>query len=137
MIVADANLIAYYYLPGQHQQVAVKVLEKDPVWFVPSIMVSEFRNILLGYVRLKRLSQRDAVELAARVELFFYPKMKAVSAAQVMDMAYASGCSAYDGEYAALAHTLKARLVTSDKLLLKSFPNIAISPDDFIKHAAS
>ena len=133
MIIADANLITYYYIPGPHQMVAVKVLEKDPLWFVPPIMASEFRNILLGYVRSKQLSAKDGIELAARVELFFYPRTKAVSAAKVMDMAYASGCSSYDGEYAALAHTLKVRLVTSDKLLLKSFPEIAISPQDFIK----
>ena len=70
MIVSDANLVAYYYLPGPFQPLAQKILEKDPVWFVPPILSSEFRNILLGFVRRKQLHKKDAVEIAARIEIF-------------------------------------------------------------------
>ena len=58
MIVADANLVAYYYLPGPFQSLAQKIIQKDSVWFVPPIFISEFRNILLGFVRKEKLTRK-------------------------------------------------------------------------------
>jgi len=131
MIVADANLIAYYYFPGPLQPAAQKVLEKDPTWFVPPVMISEFRNITLGFVRAKKLQAIDAVDLVSRVERVFVPRMRDVSSVKVMELAIASGCSAYDAEYVALAQMLKVKLVTQDGQLLKAFPGVAVSVDSF------
>ena len=131
MIVSDANLIAYYYLPGPFQPLAQKILEKDPAWFVPPILSSEFRNILLGFVRRKQLHKKDAVDLAARIEIFFAPRIKSAGVAQVMDVACESGCSAYDAEYVALAQMMSVKLVTADKYLLHAFPKIAVSLENF------
>jgi predicted nucleic acid-binding protein len=131
MIVADANLVAYYYLPGPFQSLAQKIIKKDPVWFVPPIFVSEFRNILIGFIRSGQLHKKDALEFAAKVEFVFSQRMKGVSSAQVMELAYASGCSAYDAEYVALAQIMDIKLVTNDKPLLKTFPKTAISPENF------
>lgn len=43
----------------------------------------------------------------------------------------ASPCSAYDCEFVALAADLTVPLVTTDKKLVKSFPDIAIHIDHF------
>ncbi len=131
MIVADANLVAYYYLPGPFQPLAQAVIRKDTVWIVPPIMVSEFRNILLGFVRAKQLARQDAIELAVRVELVFSPRTKSVPSTQVMETACHGGCSAYDAEYVALAQMLGVKLATADKYLLKAFPNIVVALQDF------
>ena len=131
MIVADANLIAYYYLPGPFQPLAQKIIQKDSVWLVPPIFISEFRNILLGFVRGNKLNKRDAAELAVRVELVFSQRTKIVSSLQVMDAACSSGCSAYDAEYIALAQMMNIKLVTNDKFLLATFPKVALSLEDF------
>ena len=131
MIIADANLVAYYYLPGPFNPLAQKVLEKDPVWFVPPIFLSEFRNILLGFVRKEKLTKKDVVDIAVRVELLFSQRTKGVSSVQVMDVACDSGCSAYDAEYVALAQTMDTKLVTNDKFLLNAFPKIAVSLENF------
>lgn len=133
MIIADANLIAYYYLPGPFQPLAQKIIQKDPAWFVPPILVSEFRNILLGFVRGKQLHKKDAIEIAVRVEIVFSQRTKGISSAQVMDLACDSGCSAYDAEYIALAQMMDVKLVTSDKYLLNAFPKIAVSLESFLK----
>jgi predicted nucleic acid-binding protein len=61
---------------------------------------------------------RSAEELLAGREL-------AVDSAAVLDLAFASSCSAYDCEFVALAQALGVRLVTSDKQVLRAFPRIA------------
>ena len=131
MIVAHANLVAYYYLPGPFQPQAQKIIKKDSVWFVPPIFVSEFRNILLGFVRKGKLNKRDATELAVRVELAFSQRTKVISPVQVMDVACDFGCSAYDAEYIALAQMMDTKLVTNDKFLLAAFPKVAVTLEDF------
>jgi predicted nucleic acid-binding protein len=131
MIVADANLVAYYYLPGPLQPLAQKIMQKDSVWLVPPIFISEFRNIILGFVRKDKLHKKDAIELAVRVELVFNQKTKGISSVQVMDVACDSGCSAYDAEYISLAQMMNIKLVTNDKFLLTAFPKIAVSLEDF------
>ena len=131
MIVADANLIAYYYFPGPMQPAARKVLEKDPSWYVPPIMISEFRNITLGFIRAKKLKLRDAIDLMTRVEMVFASRTRGVSSMTVVELAVYSGCSAYDTEYVVLAQMLGVPLVTQDKQLIKTFPNVACSLDNF------
>ncbi len=131
MIVADANLVAYYYFPGPMQSAAHKVLEKDPTWFVPPIMISEFRNITLGFIRSGKLHAADARDLISRVEMVFAPRTRGVSSVKVLELAVASGCSAYDAEYVALAQMLKIKLVTRDRQLLKAFPGMTESVEAF------
>ncbi len=134
MIVADANLIAYYYLPGPFQPLAQKIIFKDPVWIVPPILISEFRNTLLGFVRAKQLHKKDAIELAVRVEIVFSQRTKGISSAQVMDLACDFGCSAYDAEYIALAQMMGIKLVTNDKYLVNAFPKTAVSLEAYLKN---
>ena len=42
-----------------------------------------------------------------------------------------STCSAYDCEYVALAEDLKTKLVTTDKQILRDFPEWAVSLREF------
>lgn len=133
MIVPDANLVAYYYLPGPFQVWAQRIIQKDSVWIVPPILVPEFRNILLGFLRTKQLQKKDVIDLASRVELVFSQRTKAISSAHVMELAASAGCSAYDAEYVALAQMLDVKLVTHDKYLLNTFPKTAVSLESFLK----
>lgn len=55
----------------------------------------------------------------------------------VLDLASASGCSAYDCEYVALARHLDVKLITTDKQILQSFPETAIGMDVFLNFCES
>lgn len=50
----------------------------------------------------------------------------------VMQVASKSRCSAYDYEFVALAQEFGVPLVTSDELVLKEFPDVAMSPVQFV-----
>jgi len=51
---------------------------------------------------------------------------------RVLALAANSSCTAYDCEYVALAEQLGIKLVTADKQLIKAFPDIAVSLEDFV-----
>lgn len=46
-----------------------------------------------------------------------------------------SGCSAYDCEFVALALDLRVPLLTSDKRILRDFPETAVSPEAYIQNS--
>ena len=50
----------------------------------------------------------------------------------VLRLAAASKCSAYDCEFVALAQVLNVPLVTSDAAVLKAFPSVAVSLGTFV-----
>ncbi len=54
-----------------------------------------------------------------------------VSSAQVMQLVNNSNCSAYDCEFVALARYLNVPLITSDKKILREFPDIAQTIESF------
>ena len=55
----------------------------------------------------------------------------AVPDERVLELAAASGCNAYDCEFVALAEGLSSSLVTSDRQVLKAFPERAVAPEVF------
>jgi hypothetical protein len=50
-----------------------------------------------------------------------------VDSPSVLGLAEASGCSAYDCEYVALAKKLGVRLVTLDQQIIRAFPEVAVA----------
>jgi predicted nucleic acid-binding protein len=55
-----------------------------------------------------------------------------VTSVQVLTLADSGSCTAYDCEFVALAKQLDVKLVTQDKKVLREFPDIAVSLDDFL-----
>ncbi len=122
MIVADTNILAYLYLPGQFTAQAEQLLLKEPEWAAPQLWRSEFRNIMAGYLRRRALDLRQAVALQREAEALLAGNEYAVDSEAVLGLAERSGCSAYDCEFVALAQSLGVRLVTMDTQILKAFP---------------
>jgi predicted nucleic acid-binding protein len=126
MIVADTNLIAYFFIPGEHTADAQRVFLRDPDWVAPLLWKSEFRNVLATYLRQGHFDLNDALAIAGEAEQLLQGNEYAVASDRVLKMAGESKCSAYDCEFAALAHELDVKLVTSDKLVLSAFPDVAV-----------
>jgi len=54
-----------------------------------------------------------------------------VPSAPVLALAQESGCTAHDCEFVHLAQEFDVPLVTSDRNLLRVFPDLAVSPSTF------
>lgn len=131
MIVVDTNLVAYLLIEGEQTRPAEAVLLKDPVWAAPILWRSEFRNLLLQYLRRQHLELPAAVRYMEEAEALFTGREYDVKSSSVLELAQRSGCTAYDCEFVYLARELDAPLVTSDKNVLAAFPDVAFSPEVF------
>jgi predicted nucleic acid-binding protein len=126
VIVVDTNVVAYLYLPGEFTAKSERLLERDPDWAVPLLWRSEFRNILVGYMRRRAITLEMARGLQAEAELLLASAEHDVDSELVLELARDSGCSAYDCEFVGLAITLGVMLVTMDGKLAKAFPKWAV-----------
>lgn len=132
MIVVDTNVVAYLMIPGDHTETASAVFARDPDWIVPSLWRSEFRNLLVLYIRRGELVLDDALVLVARSEVLLGGRERGVHSEHVLRLAAASGCTAYDCEFVAVAQATGLPLVTADRKVLTAFPSVAVSPADFL-----
>ena len=131
MIVVDANVIVYLVVRGPNTPAAKSVFKHDPYWRAPPLWRSEVRNALLGHVRWARLQFANALEAMEYAERVLRAGEEAVDSRRVLELAVASGRSAYDCEYVALAEHLNVPLVTADRALLQAFPDTTRALDSF------
>jgi predicted nucleic acid-binding protein len=132
VIVADTNLIVYLHLPGPLSDLADQVQELDPEWVAPELWRYEFRNVLVTCMRTGRLDLPVALAIVARAERQVGSPGCSASSRSVLELAQASGRTAYDCEFVALAQLLNVPLVTSDRRILTSFPDTAVAMDRFV-----
>jgi len=132
MIVVDTNLICYLYLTGERSPQAEQALIKDPNWLAPLLWRSEFRNVLAQYMKRNLISLREAHHIMGRASQLMNGREFDVISYQVLNLANASSCSAYDCEFVALAQDLGLPLVTVDRQILDQFPRTAVLLDKFI-----
>ena len=131
MIVADVNLVAYLLIEGHHTAAAQHALERDSEWAAPLLWRSEWPNVLASYLRRGDLDLDAALERLALAETLFRGREFAPEGRRVLELVAASGLSAYDREYAALADHLGVPLVSNDVRLVRAFPGRAVSLRDF------
>ncbi len=133
MIVADTNTIAYLYLPTAQTDDVVSLLHKDPHWVVPLLWRSELRNVLALYVRKNIIDLSTATAMQAQAEQQLADNEYTVNSTEVLALAAESGCSAYDCEFVSLAKSLNLKLITGDKKLVQTFPEIAMTARDYLR----
>ena len=133
MIVVDTNIICYRWIASPQSAAVEKAWKKDPDWIAPILWRSEFRNVVAGALRRKLIAADAALEIIAQAEAEFAGREFFVPAPAVIRLVLKSPCSAYDCEFAALAEELSVFLLTADRQLLRAFPKLAISLENFVK----
>ncbi len=133
MIVVDTNIIAYLYLESDRSAQAEKLLEENTQWAAPLLWRSELRNVLALYIRKSHLSIDEAQEIMREAMLLMEGREYEIVSFHVLELVATSSCSAYDCEFVALAEDLETSLVTVDKKILKEFPRIAVSLEEFVE----
>ena len=132
MIVVDTNIIAYLYLSNERSEQVEELFKKDPEWVAPLLWRSEFRNVLVTYMREGIISIHEARQIMEEASILMDGWEFEVASFQVLELAASSACSAYDCEFVAIAQEIRKPLVTVDKKILKEFPHIAKSLDDYL-----
>lgn len=132
MIVVDTNIVAYFYLPSLYNRQAELAQNKDPQWVAPHLWRSEFRNILALHLRQQLLTLDNALAILQQAEDLMQGNEYEIPSAQILKLADVSGCTAYDCEFVALAQNLGIPLITADKKLLRAFPSIALTLEQFV-----
>ena len=124
MIVADTNIISYLFLPTVYSERASQLYKIEPEWAAPSLWRSEFRNVLVLYLRQKIVTLAEALVLQDEAEALMTDQKFTVTSLQVLTLTDSSTCSAYDCEFVALAKQLSVKLVTQDKKYSANSPTL-------------
>lgn len=133
MIVVDTNIIVYFHIQGDHTEAAVQAYTKDPVWIAPFLWRSEFRNTTLLYLRHHLLTLPQIIHISQAAESMMEDNEYFVDTDEVYQLAAMTTCSAYDCEFVALAKNLAVPLVTVDRKILRQFPTVAVSLEQFVR----
>ena len=133
MIVVDTNIIAYRWLNSARTTQAEALVAIDPDWACPVLWRSEFRNVLAGFIRARKLSEPEAGVMISRAFSCLLGGEHSVADASVLALVARSNCTAYDCEFVALAQALGVLLVTDDRALLREFPGDSRSLDDAVR----
>ena len=87
MIVVDTNILAYLFLPGEFSGSAGNLLLEDSEWAAPVLWKSEFRNILVGYVRKGLLSSAQSRQVQKMAEELLHENEFLVPSNDVLELA--------------------------------------------------
>lgn len=129
MIVVDTNLLAYRWLPSPRAAQADALAQLDPDWAAPLLWRSEFRHVLAGFIRSRKMTETEATRAVRHAAGLLYGGEFAVADEAVLALVAKSRCSAYDCEFVALAQALGVALITDDKMILQAFPKRCRSLD--------
>lgn len=128
----DTNILAYLLIEGDRTEVCRRLLKRDPEWRAPFLWRSELRNVLATHMQHADMTLNGAQARMAQAETLLKGREHSVSSNVILELASSHPVSAYDAEFVCLADQLGTRLLTTDKPLLRKFPQIAVSPEEFL-----
>ena len=128
MIVVDTNVMTRLVVGGEEGEDAARLLQSDGEWAAPVILISELRNVLVGFTRRGVMTADQAKAMSDDAVEVLQDRIVSVMDSQVIDTALECGLSAYDAEFVVLARTLGVPLATSDRAILAGAPDVATDP---------
>jgi predicted nucleic acid-binding protein len=118
--VVDASAVAAI-LFGEPEAEAIAERLTGARLAAPSLLDYELANVCLTKIR-RQPAQRDALRAALRLAQRLKVETVAVDQAATLDLAEATGLTAYDASYLWLAGSLGGELVTLDRTLAAASP---------------
>jgi predicted nucleic acid-binding protein len=118
--VVDASVVIKWYVP-ESEQAAARALRVPGVQLAaPDLLFIESANILWKLVRRGEMQQTRAIEIIEEIVASSFIRYTTESLARdAIDLALATGLSAYDASYVALATRLNVQCVTADQKLVR------------------
>ena len=132
MLVADTNLLAYLFIPGDKTPEVEALLQRDSEWIAPVLWRSEFLNVLTTYHRIREMPVADCLTAFELAEQLLGERTYGVAALRVLETSSRSGCAGYDSEFLALAEDFSISLLTYDKKLIGRSNGLACEPMDYL-----
>ncbi len=113
--IVDTSAVAAI-LFGEPEAEAIAERLTDARLAAPSLLDYELANVCLTKIR-RQPAQREALRAALRLAQRLKVEIVAVDQAATLDLAEATGLTAYDASYLWLARSLRGELVTLDRKL--------------------
>jgi len=117
-VVIDSSIVIKWFVPEVHSDDALRYLDPDGERDAPELLLAEVANILWKKVGRGELTPDQAEKIAQDVEQadINIHRMGPLFG-HGLRIALATGRSAYDSIYVALADSLSIRVVTADRRL--------------------
>ena len=87
MIVVDTNVMVRLVVGGADGTDAALLFERETEWAAPSILMSELRNVLVGFVRRGAVTSEQAKAMSDDAAVVLGDRIASVSGHQVIDVA--------------------------------------------------
>lgn len=120
ILVLDTSVVAKWFLPESLSAEADSVFEEVRLGkshaASPDLIVYEFANIIWQRQKKEEISGRQAAAIMSDFERLPIQLVPGdVLGSQALKIAGKTGCTAYDGEFMALASGLNCTLITADQ----------------------
>ncbi len=133
MIVVDSKIVAYLLIEGEKTSLARALWNKESNWWMPTLWIHEFLNILVTSERTGNLRLRTCQEILGRAQSLFETKSQQVDMAYTLSLAARYRLTAYDAQYLAVAQSMDTLLITEDRKLRQVVPQHARSMRSFLE----
>ena len=136
-MVFDTMIISYAFLNVEgFSQKALACVRKASRIYAPELLKSELLNVLWQYVSHEKCGFDDALfVLDASDKLIEWIPVETLRE-YALRMAIDKGHSPYDMLFTAAALIKKDKLLTNDKRLIKAYPQLCVTMDQYIKSSS-
>lgn len=118
--VVDASVIIKWYVPEGDYEAARAMRTDETALAAPDLLFAETANIVWKLVRRGEMTSSRGIEIIDEIVAAPFITVSNQSLAQdALDLAIATGLSAYDASYVALAIRLDKILITADERLVR------------------
>jgi predicted nucleic acid-binding protein len=118
--VVDASVIIKWYVPENDYEAARAMRTAESKLAAPDLLFIEMSNTLWKLVRRGEMPAQRAIEIIEEIAASPFVVFSTQSlASDALDLGVATGLTAYDASYVALATRLDKMLITADEKLVR------------------